>query len=410
MDRVGEEASCSNYAVHDVIVKNSGANALFVTGVTYTYVISSDFGPVNGVSSFVGGCAPGDGSNFNTTHVALDGNTFHDLIQTADDQHLECIHWYDGSNAVIRNNTFLNCAQQDISFAGHFVTNAGYSNVLIENNIFDATCSDQKPNTQGGICGSNPALVFNGCGAHARGIVIRFNSFSSGDTPQFIETDTPRCFDPLRVYGNIMLGPASEWWCKVDLAKGIVYSHNIFTTKNTCGTTNSSGNTTPYVDPGDYDFSLKAASRAIGFVPSELGHPQTDISGDRRPLRSNSDAGADQRDPALVTLGHSIGMIRMGKPIGRALDFYGKARRAVVTMGAQKLERVTFRVRGGLLWAFVDGGLVAGIGTTSPYYTTANGLGVNSDAALLRSWSNKAWIGCRKAFSDTLARSASTLD
>ncbi len=180
--------SCNDYDVHDVIVRNSGANFLFVNGVRYTYVVGSDFGPVDAISSVVGGCAPGDGTNTNTTHIALDGNTFHDLIQTSGEQHLECIHWYDGSNAVIRNNKFLNCAQQDISFAGLFVTNPGYSNLLIENNVFDRTCSHQVMNTEGGVCGSNLPLVFNGCGAHAHGIVIRFNSFDPGTLPQFIET------------------------------------------------------------------------------------------------------------------------------------------------------------------------------------------------------------------------------
>ncbi len=395
--------SCSVYDVHDVIVRNSGANLLFINGVTYTYVIGSDFGPVNAVSSFVSGCSPGDGSNFNTTHLALDGNTFHDLIQTAGDQHLECIHWYDGSSSVIRNNKFLNCAQFNISFQQLFVKDASIANLLIENNIFDATCSHQTLNTRGGLCGSQLSLAVRCVDAeHSRGIVIRFNSFAEGDMPQFTE-NVAGCFKPLRVYGNIMMGPLNSWWCDVDTAKGIIYSHNIFTSENVCGVTNSSGIASPYVDSSKYDFSLKPATRAIGFVPTTLDHPNADIAGDKRPLRMNSDAGADQRDPALIALGRSIGVVRMRKSIAHPLEFYGNARRAIVRVGTKRLERITFRVRGRSLWALVDDEVVVGVGTTSPYYTTLQGLGAGADAKMVRTWNKSVWMGCRKAYRRSVA-------
>ena len=395
--------SCGAYNVHDVIVRNSGANLLFINGVTYTYVIGSDFGPVNAESSYVGGCAPGDGSNFNTTHLALDGNTFHDLIQTADGQHLECIHWYDGSRSVIRKNKFLNCAQFNISLQQLFVKDSSIANLLIENNIFDAACSHQTLNTRGGLCGGQLSLAV-GCvdAENSRGIVIRFNSFTERDMPQFFE-NIAGCFKPLRVYGNIMMGPPNGWWCDVDTAKGVIYSYNIFTSEQVCGATNSSGIASPYVDSSKYDFSLKPATTAIGFAPSTVDHPNTDIAGDKRPLRMSSDAGADQREPALIALGRSIGVVKMRKSIAPALEFYGKGRRATVRVGTKKLERVTFRVRGRSLWALVDDEVVVGVGTTSPYYTTLQGLGVGADAKVVRAWDKSLWMGCRKAYRRSVA-------
>ena len=151
-----------------------------------------------------------------------------------------------------------------------------------------------------------------------------------------------------------------------------------------CGTGNRLVNnpigsvyTNPY--PPAYNYSLKRGAAAIGLVPNRLPHPRTDTDSKLRPLRSKLDAGADQWDPVLIVFGRSIGAVRIGEPLADVEAFYGRPRaRGVLKLGKRSLDRLTFRLHGGSLWAIADRGRVVGVGTTSPYYTTTGGIGVTA--------------------------------
>jgi hypothetical protein len=394
---------CSAYHVHDVIVRNAAAEGLFIHGVTYGYVIGGTFGRTQALSSVVAGCYPGSGAETHTDHLAIDGATWRDDIETGPGQHLECIHWFDGRNSVVRNSRFFNCAQFDIAFQPDGTTpNSDMSNFLLESNILDFPCSHQKLNTQGGLCGANHATTF-GCTAGQpapRGIVIRYNSYTLDDNPQFIDDPNfPSCFKPAMVYGNIAGGPNS-YNCSVDAEKGVVYTANVWTVPNTCGKGNSSGNdpSSIYVDPSSYDFSLRRGARAIDFVKVGQPRPPSDIDGDRRPALARTDAGADQWEAPVIVLGRSIGSLRIGESLNDAVEFYGRPRsQSTVAVGKTRLQRVVFPAHGGQIWALVDRGTVVGVGTTAGYYTTRDALGVTTSISPVRAWTGVSWVACRSA-------------
>ncbi len=111
------------------------------------------------------------------------------------------------------------------------------------------------------------------------------------------------------------------------------------------------------------------------------------MDGDVRPTTWPSDAGADQWETALMVLGRSIGTARIGESEDDVVAFYGPPRRRTkVVVGKQRLERLIYRVHGGSLWMMVDNGVVVGVGTDTPYYTTPKGIGVGANPAVVRSW------------------------
>jgi hypothetical protein len=282
--------ACSNYNVHDVIVRNMTAEGLFIHGVTYTYVVGGNYGHVNALSSVVAGCNPGSGPESHTNHLAIDGATWQDDIQTGSGQHLECIHWFDGKNSVVRNSRFLNCAQFDISFQPTGFPNGDVSNFLLENNVLDVPCSHQ-----GSACGSNHTVAFacNSAPATTPGIVVRYNSFPTNETPQFLE-GFAGCFVSVPFYGNTGGGPPNAYVCTTDTGKGVNYTNNVWTTSNPCGTNNSTGNpaNTLYTNPTSYNFTPPNNAPEIDYIPTGTPYPPTDITGTPRPQHAKPDAGA----------------------------------------------------------------------------------------------------------------------
>ena len=150
VDGVG--GACSAMNTTDDVFESDTASDLFVYGARYLYVMGGSYGGTNpGVSSVVSACNDGVGS-FHTSHVALSGVTFHDVVQTAAGQHMECLHWFDGNASVIQGSRFLNCAQIDLSIEpdNSMINAALADHLLVQNNVFANVCSGQTLDTAGG--------------------------------------------------------------------------------------------------------------------------------------------------------------------------------------------------------------------------------------------------------------------
>lgn len=229
---------CSAYDVHDVIAEGIVASSLQVGGATYTYIEGGSFGGTDpGVSSAIAGCYPGNGQpSTQSDHLVIDGATFHDVIQTAQGQHLECVHWFDGSESVIRDTIFVNCAQFDLSIQPDGTTpGADASGMLIAGDTFDVPCSAQTLNTAGGQCGANEALTTQ-CFAGQpvpTDVTIESSVFVGGNAPQFISNTGGACFSPTLVTGNT-LGGYTAYECQVYEAQGVTFAGNTFSDGSEC--------------------------------------------------------------------------------------------------------------------------------------------------------------------------------
>src|SRR5262249_40783222 len=128
-----------------------------------------------------------------------------------------------------------------------------------------------------------------------------------------------------------------------------------------------------------FDLRLKAGSPALG-AGDPADHPKLDVDGQLRPNKLAPDAGAWQREPALVVPGRSIGTARIGMTEPRIVAFYGSSRHRVVGRlpNGSKAAFDPYRVRGGKLQGTYRADRVVSVATTSVYYRTAKGLAVGS--------------------------------
>jgi hypothetical protein len=108
------------------------------------------------------------------------------------------------------------------------------------------------------------------------------------------------------------------------------------------------------------------------------------MEGHVRPIRYPRDAGALQRDTALVIPGRSIGSVAIGMKRSEVLRRYGdpaSSRRAKLGPAKAQVLVDTFRMTGGPLRVATANERVISVETASPYYTTLAGLGPGSARA-----------------------------
>jgi hypothetical protein len=349
---------CSQINTTDDILENVTAETLGISGGHYIYVVGGTYGNTNpGVSNVVTGCNEDNGTaTWNSDHIAIDGATFENVIQTCYlsdsacgniDEHMECVHWFDGVDSVIQNTKFLNCAQLDISIqCDGFMPGCNAANMLVQNNIFDSTCSHQtQENTwtpsgetyPGGTC-SGSGQIITGCspGQNApTGSTFRFNSFGNdqpgafGPTTGGIGFDTDGssgpCFSPTYVYANTGIGYAGGNNCPTPI--GVTYFSDFVTFFNAppsgwtppptdaCGSPsdsyingytytastsadcpfpgyNASTGECPeniealYTNQPSYNFTPPSGAPQLGYITSSpgswFGYPPTDILGNTR--------------------------------------------------------------------------------------------------------------------------------
>jgi hypothetical protein len=104
-----------------------------------------------------------------------------------------------------------------------------------------------------------------------------------------------------------------------------------------------------------------------------------------------------------MQLGVSIGSARMGMTKAAVESFYGTPSRqaSVAASSTARQERLTaalYTLHGGVLRVYYGAdGRVAGLSTTSAYYTTPNGFGVDIGAKDSAAIAGFGWAKCRKA-------------
>ncbi len=300
---------CSQWNVHDVIVKGLTSASFTAAAVNYVTVEDGNFGPSYASQSspnFVNACTV-SGATTVTLHFAMVHNVIHDYIQdTAANgtppAHLEGIHWQGGSSSLMSRNIFKNITQQDISLqtnCGSGATVCAIDDILIENNVFDTYCSDPaQPAFCLAVSGGGTTFICDNSVDEMKNITVRYNSYDAGlgsGTPSMQSTGCSSLanFGPFTYLGNIIRG------CPGVSGVTVTYTYNV-SFSGTCTGTGNSVNAVAssiYTDPSypNFDWTEKATSTGtIDFVPFAQGAPSVDLTGATRPDSPGTafDAGA----------------------------------------------------------------------------------------------------------------------
>jgi hypothetical protein len=327
----------------NVVFRNVTTRFFFIRSSDHVSILGGSVGGIqDGTSPTIGNFAGKPPSS----EILVDGVLFHDVGRKENPAaHIECLFLQEAVGVVIRNSRFTNCEVMDL-YVSPVQGGPTASNVLIENNWFDVP-------TGGGYFVME---LHPDAGTVPHNFVFRFNSVN-GSIYIYPEFN----------YDNVVFDSNIGRIATCD-TKGITYRYNVWTNQK-CGPTDKVA-PLQFVSAKDFDLHLKPGSTALG-----AGHPKVrparDIEGDLRPARMRPDAGADQRDPASVVAGKSIGAIRLGDSQAQVSAFYGPGR-----AGAR--NTVSYKLHGGWLTAAYAGGRVVRVATTSRFYTTAAGLGVGS--------------------------------
>jgi hypothetical protein len=363
---------------HDVVLRNLSALRFFITGASNVSVLGGTIGPTVDNASQIKGCYE---CRYAPQNITVDGVTFHDFTRTNPAQHMECLHVYPAQNLTIRNSRFFNCAIMDL-FLENYGRGGDLRDITIENNVFDTPGSHA-----GSLSKGYYALAFEGVKRSITNVRIAYNSMLTGSIPGF---DSSSSYAGVVVEANV--GALNPRFC----VKGVTYAYNVWTEAN-CGATDATA-PSDFADPAHFDFHLRPTAAAIGHG-NPTRHPPTDIDGRLRPSRSASDAGAYQRETALMVLGKSIGSAAIGQHESAVVGFYGQPLRSqAVRVGGRLLRQLIFNVPGGTLWVATNGRIVLGVGTSSPYYQTTGAVRATAGIRRVRTWLGVKWIGCRHAY------------
>jgi hypothetical protein len=387
---------------HDIFIANVTANGPvgIVGGAYNVYVLGGSIGNSYNLPVQMGGPG-GNGATSGVHNSTFDGVTFHNFLSTDSSRyHMECLHMdYAGDSNTVKNSRFEGCPVFSIRVEaeGDPTKNADrQTNHLFENNFFD---------------GASVNFDCHDDGCQMTGNIVRFNTLNAIFAPTAdckLQSSNTCTVGSNTFYGNVVDGG-----CPPSLAAfgaGWTAQYNVWTGGSGSGTICSGDKTSAYgarislVAPGqpNYDDHLsKRSQKAIGWVPATVrgGYPATDIDGDVRPSRAASDAGADQWETANMVLGRSIGAVRIGEPEAEVMSRFGRPQRSgTIVTGKQRLNRAVYRIHGGSLWVFTDGGRVIGVGTSTPYYTTRGGVGVGTHVSRVRAWPGVGWIQCESAY------------
>jgi hypothetical protein len=302
--------------------------------------------------------------------VLIERVLFHDMIRGGDrSDHAECLFIQNVDGLVIRSSRFRTCPIFGI-FSQAVGNPMNARNVTIENNWIG------HPRDGGNSAIDIDSRVGQSPPQHW---LIRNNSLAGS-----LLLDGEAGYSGVVIEAN--LGPnSSAASCRVD--PGVVYRRNLWTAVR-CDPSDRIA-ALPYVDPQGFDFHLLRGSPAAGLAePGQA--PRTDIDGDIRPLAVGADAGADQRETALVERGRSIGRVRLGMQRRTVVAFYG-APAATARRGRGQL--VTYRAHGGQLRVSYVLDTVVGVSTSSLYYRDSAGAGVGTPPP-----PRAPWLACLRAF------------
>jgi hypothetical protein len=365
--------------------------------------ITIDGGTVGGYDnlggdSFVGGPYLGRGTPYcnaeNPASILITHVVFHDVLRTnLPSAHPDCLQFYGTASSVVDGNVFLRCGTSDLIARPNLGLWSGdtIDSLVIQNNILT-------PAVEGG------AILVLGAHADVCGhIVVAYNT-STGDGLSPFDCAS---YGSLEVVGNYQRGQL-QFACSVILPKAAVYAYNVIGLAGGKGSASSCGRSSflsgdpQFVDAAAGNFRISRGSPLTG-RGDPASHPPTDIDGRPRPIRAAPDAGAYEWDVPTMQLGVSIGSARMGMTKAAVESFYGTPSRqaSVAASSTARQERLTaalYTLHGGVLRVYYGAdGRVAGLSTTSAYYTTPNGFGVDIGAKDSAAIAGFGWAKCRKA-------------
>jgi hypothetical protein len=378
---------------HDIYLSNIsyGGQASAIGGTSNVWFVG---GTATGTSDLpwqMGGQGA-NGATAYANHNGIVGITFQGGSFANTDaihHHMECVHDTPGSDhIVVASSRFISCPVQSF-----FAQGTSQTNILVENNYFIG----------GGPlkfdCTTNPGCVNSG-------ITIRYNSFAG--TGLILQnacnaggTCAGAVIDNNVVYANVGDGcPPIGFGVNGASGSGWKSSHNVEagSARGICvgDSTSKFAVASGYVSPGPpaYDLRLRPGSPAL-HAGDPASHPARDIQGLLRPLRVAPAAGAAQNETAELDLGRSVGGVALGMRNTDVAKAYGLKSPAAST---DKPREVHYRIDGRDVWLRYVRGVVVGIRTTSPYYTTLSKLGVGSGAADAAAAGFKWNVECRKAY------------
>ena len=328
--------------------------------------------------------------------VTLDRMLIHNQNRNADGQASDChfgglfVVTVDGltiKNSVFSQNAVYNIQLQNFS-------GPPPQNVRIENNWFGCPVEWLYDTARGGetACNGQVDVQFNAASLF-RNWLIRYNSLAAG-IGQYVPGAS---YENVRIVGNVTGGLSGCY-------TGMTFAYNA-SGGRTCSPTDRRLAEIPFVSttPGQEDFELRRGTGATAFVPpdsSDLMIP-LDMEGRIRPLRFPRDAGALQRDTALITLGRTIGSAAIGMKRAEVLNRYEKPKRSTRARIGPTKTRATidsFAVPGGVLRVTSVEERIIGLETTSRYYTLPSGLGPGSPRADADRLRGAVWTACEHAF------------
>jgi hypothetical protein len=243
-------------------VINGSGGGIWIRNVDNLLIQGGAYGPIVDKPLVQIGAEP------TSRNIVFDGVDFHDATASGDGVHMECMWAGSTIGLTVRNSIFRNCSHFDIFFTRD--TGDNVSNVLLENNVFEAP---KQPNGQD----APYALNISNWLTRMDGYVIRNNAFGADITIQ------PTSISNSRIVNNI--GPIAS--CE----SGVVYSHNIFTSRK-CSSSDRplSSVMSQFVNPAAHDWHLKPGAAAIDFA-DPTDSPTTDRDGFARDV-GPPDAGA----------------------------------------------------------------------------------------------------------------------
>lgn len=152
---------------HHVTFKDVDAGHFWIAGDDAS-IIGGDYGPtLDKVSKFSERTCAATNFTCMPKRPLIDGAYIHDHRRNT--QHMECLAFYGGTDAVIRNTRFHNCSVFHIFISASQATN--FSNILIEGNRF--SCAEQAVSN---------AVKFSDHGFRYSNAVMRNNTFDCQET------------------------------------------------------------------------------------------------------------------------------------------------------------------------------------------------------------------------------------
>jgi hypothetical protein len=377
-----------------VSFRNMTLNVFFISGASYVRILGGSVGPTVDNAAQIDDC---DGCNYHPSHITIDGVRFHDFVRQTPGIHMECLHVYSANDLVLRNNSFVNCAIFDV-LVNNYGELGSASGFTVENNFFDRPGSGEP---SGSLSDGNSSLEFTPFGAGApevlSNITVRNNTFLA----TLLFDPASGSFQNATVSGNV--GQMATFSCPN--GSGVAFSHNVwysdYSAPGRCGSTDrsvSGGHQAIHFVHYPDNLHLDHGSPAL--AAAGMGEaPAVDADGQARPQRAPADAGADQREPALLVPGRALGAARFGATRESVVGFYGQpasSGRRRLAKGAPLVQLDRYRLHGGSVWIAYADDKVVGLGTTSPYYTTATGGGVGAKLPPEAAAAKAACAGARK--------------